>query len=349
MSYATGSGDYTALMAAVLSFAIADGWTTTGGTWPISKGQVKGVDWSTFTQVEDDHTAGVSVTARYVRIAVGTTPANATTNAASSSTSAVCANMHYTFTNWWIFSDPSLGDYIHVVAQFSNTVNPDCYAHFSFGEMNKNGLSYTGIYYAAASPQRGYAAGTYSGNNARDWNAGPLCSVDRIFAGRIGWTYSSFRTFNSVVWISDSTASPFPSGANWPLDDTVNNTDRLKDAMTPATNAVNNDLTFYQSNSQYAASVIWNHPQPYSGSISMIPLPFMIMNGTGTTASLMMLGDFPNVRLSSLEGFADQDEVTFSSDTWKIFPLLRNTSFVGMTDSGNVSSGRTALAYKKVV
>ena len=43
MTISTGSGDYNALMTAIVTHAITDGWTTSGGTWPISKGNVRGV------------------------------------------------------------------------------------------------------------------------------------------------------------------------------------------------------------------------------------------------------------------------------------------------------------------
>ena len=136
MAYSTGSGDYNALMAAVLVHALADGWIETGGLatgWPISKGQVRGIDWATYTAVENDMTlggAGGSKTQRYMRIGMGTTGALATTDAATSTV--IVPNMAYTFTNWWIFSDTTLCDYIHVVVKFNNGPMADCYGHFSF-------------------------------------------------------------------------------------------------------------------------------------------------------------------------------------------------------------------------
>ena len=88
MAYSTGAGDYTALMSAVLVHAIGDGWTEVNGVgtgWPISKGQIRGVDWSTYTAVEVDLTNGgdgVTKTQRWIRLGIGTSGADATANAA---------------------------------------------------------------------------------------------------------------------------------------------------------------------------------------------------------------------------------------------------------------------------
>lgn len=64
MAYSTGSGDYVALMAAVLAHAVADGWVEAGGIgtgWPISSGIVNGVDWDSVTDTETDFTGRKSV------------------------------------------------------------------------------------------------------------------------------------------------------------------------------------------------------------------------------------------------------------------------------------------------
>lgn len=153
MSIATGSGDYIALMDAVLSFAVSDGWVEDGGIgtgWPISKGRVRGVDFTTVTQSENDTTvggAGGSLTSRYLRLAIGSTPADATSKV--NSNFSVFPNMHYTFSSWWLFSDPASGaDYVHVVVKFSNGANPDVFGHFSFGEVQRFGMTHGGVAYA---------------------------------------------------------------------------------------------------------------------------------------------------------------------------------------------------------
>ena len=205
MSYTTGSGSYTALMAAVLAFAVAEGWTEAGGIgtgWPISKGNVRGVDWSSFTVADQDYLSGVGVakTTRWIRIAVGTSPADATTNAGSTTTSASVPNMEYTIDTWHIFNDSTIGDHINVVIEFSNGVDAKVYGHFSFGELNKHGMTYGGLAYAATHPCRGFPATPEGDENfARDWQAGTYPSIYRHFTGRIGFSYTDQLTYPNSV------------------------------------------------------------------------------------------------------------------------------------------------------
>ena len=360
MAYSTGSGDYNALMAAVLAHAIADGWTSTGGTWPISKGNVRGVNWSTTTTTSADFTAlgGANRTNRIIRIGVGISPADATANAAlDTGASARLPNMDRTFTNWWIFSDPGVGkpDYIHVVFQFSNGVNPDCFGHFSFGELDRHGMTHGGVAYAAASPMRGFAQAldinTYT---AQDWNAGAYRRVLRHFTGRLATSYSTAYYLNNLSMIL-SAPSPFPGAlAGFPAVDTVFDSTFMLDTLSPVSGSM---LSSYgpslrgASDADFSMSAWFGmcSPQPYSGAIALGPLPVIMLNGTSNAANAIHIGSFPNVRFCSMEGYNPGDEVTFGSDTWTVFPMLRKAALSTFGGNNVVTSMTNGYAYKKVV
>lgn len=363
MSYSTGSGDYIALMNAVLAFAVADGWTTTGGNWPISKGVVRGVDWTTFTQNEPDFTllGGANRAARYIRISVGSSPANATANAASSATSALVPNMDRTFTSWHIFSDPGVGkpDYIHVVVQFSNGVDPSCWGQFSFGEIDRNGMTHTGCAFAASNIMRAYVGGNDSSfitSQSRDWNGGLNGRNLGPFTGTVGLDPST-RYYNNVgqslVVMIDGTVSPIPA-SGWPAVNTILGRDNFLNMTSFASQwpggAKGRDVISSSAQNKsfrYATMASCAKAQPYSGAISTAPFHLVVMNGSSNSARAIFLGTFPGVRNTSVEDYGEGDEVTFASDTYKLFPYLVKKDFSTL-ETNQVTSGYMGLAYKKV-
>lgn len=351
MAYSTGSGDYVALMAAVLAHAITDGWTEVGGLgtgWPIQKGNVRGVDYTTYTAVENDVTiggTGGSKTQRYMRLGVGSSGANATTNATTTTT--ICANFAYTFTAWHIFSEPALNDHVHVVFQFSNGVNDDCYGHFSFGEIDKGGLTYNSIAYATCSGHRGYAAGLDSGvSNSNDWNS--MNRTKNSFSGAIGEADYGTAKMSFVV---HSTTAPTPNGtAGWPAWDTVLEDGLYLWAKTFRQTTFDISPESRANNPAGALNQIaWNAAPPAAtGTITLGAIPFLMTNSTGISGRLVWCGTFPNVRKCPMNGLAPGDEIVYGAETWKIFPILRNTSNSDLNTSGWVTSGRCGIAFKKV-
>lgn len=353
MTITTGSGDYVALMGAILTHAITDGWTTSGGTWPISKGNVRGIDWTTFTQSEADFTllGGASKTARYVRIGVGTSLATATTNAALG-TAAHCPNMEYTFTAWTIYSDPTLCDYIHVVVNFSNGVNGDCYMHFGFGELDKKGMAHTALVYATCHAKRGYAnTNSADGNNARDWNGGLYGSTEQGFTGALRYNWSDLNYTNSTCFMIDGTINPVPVG--WPAADTVLDPHDAMDTLSHHNSAV----SAINSTGSRTGGLSWGpatgacffQAQPYSGAITMSPLGFWLAQNGTSTGLIMYLGDFPNIRSCNLRTYAAGDTVTYSAENWNVWPMLRLGEENLLHVSSTIGSGYAGFAHKRVV
>lgn len=356
MTVTTGSGNYVALMAAVLAHAVTDGWTTTVGAWPISKGNVLGVDWTTYTASEPDRTllGGANKTARYIRLSVGTTPAIATTNAGANITSALLPNMEYVMTGWTIYSDPLLVDYIHVVINFSNGVNGDCYGHFGFGELDPHGMTHTAVYYATASPKRAYSTNATVGNFSDDSKLGPASRNNHGYSGSGAAHTSKLDLGNSIVYIVDGTVSPLPA-SGWPAVDTIQDNALVLDTLsTHHTTFANEDPIRRADGSQL--SYHWNawanftSPQPYSGSVTMGSLPFIILQGAVVNTSTgMFLGSFPNVRCCSMNLYTAGDIVTYASDDWVLYPWLRDTDWSLIKTIDAVTSGKSGYAHKKVI
>lgn len=354
MSYSTGSGDYTALMAAVLAHAVADGWTESGGLgtgWPIetpTNGSF--FDWDSYTLSENDITVGGgggTKTQRYIRLGLGTSGANATSDAASTNT--VVPNMAYTFSEYHIFSDPTISDYITVVVKFSNGPNTDVYQNFSFGELDKGGLTYGCVAYATADSRRGYATLTDNGVSAKDWNG--FTNWNPGFTGDVGVTAYGSRA--NLSYLVHSTSAPSPSGtAGWPAHDTV-----IPDgsgvwakthdmgAIVTGTNIITNTGNHF--NLTHWAWVATAPSQ--TGTITMMPLQFYLINSTGTAGALRYLGVFPGIRKTNVNDVNPGDEVTYAGDTWKVFPMSRKTSWDSVSLSSIVTSGLAGYAIKKVV
>lgn len=353
MTVTTGSGDYAALMGAILTHAVTDSWTTTGGDWPISKGNVRGVDWTTFTQSEADFTlfGGASKTARYVRIGIGTTPGGATTNAALDSACHV-PNCEYSFTSWTIYSDPSLCDYIHVVAQFSNGVNGDCYMHFGFGELDKKGMGHTAVTYATCHAKRGYSAATQDGSGAGDWNGGLYGSAPHGFTGSLRYIFSDQTNVNPSSFIIDGTVTPVFVG--WPLVDTVLDPKDVMDTLSygsGGTDTITTEGNRDTSNASWgpATHAAFMDPQPYSGAVTLGPLGFWLHQNRGISGLIMYLGDFPNIRSCSMRTFNPGDLVTYSSDNWNLWPMLRVSDEADLQVLHHVGSGSAGFAHKRVI
>lgn len=355
MAYSTGSGTYTDLMAAVLAHAVADGWVEAGGVgtgWPISKGNVRGINWTTTTATEADYTLngdGLSKTQRYMKLGLGSTPAGATANAASGP---ACPNFAYTITQWWIFSDTSLNNHIHVVFRFSNGASSDVYSHFSFGEIDKGGLTYGSVAYVTCSDRRGYALDLGGGATSPDLNSGgswnTLNRAGNSFAGQVGKVDNGTAALD---WMVHSTSAPLPNGTGgWPAWDTIIRAGA--NAWAFCSPRVGSNYYLPNFNPDLALTLCSNawafQAQNFSGQISLTPIPFIAINGSAGTSRMRWLGVFPNVRLCSLSNVNAEDEFTFGGDTWKVFPLLRKTVTADLNVSRKVTSGLAGIAFKKV-
>lgn len=363
MTYSTGSGTYSDLMAAVLAHAIADGWTTSGGNWPISKGNVRGVDWQTTTRSVTDYTSGsgVALTERIIRLAIGTSLADATSKAGALSTSVLIPCMNFAITDWHIFSDPGAGkpDYIHVVTRYSNGFNAEVFNHFSFGELDKGGMTYGSLTYVASHARRGYLAffpsASTQGTNSYDYNCANGANWPMHFGGSSKGTRGGINrqttSEHNIQILINPTSSPVPASGGWLQPNILGGTDELLDALTITQFPLYDLIDVLTEGNGLGMSCAPGSllTQPYTGGVSFQSLPAILLSGsTSNVSPAMFLGVFPGVRLCSMQSYNPRDEITYASDTWKLMPLLRKTPVSQSLISTIVSSAEVGYAYKKV-
>lgn len=360
MAYSTGSGNASALIAAILAHAIADGWTTTGGTWPISKGKIKGVHLSTTTRAVTNFATGVGIgfTETLIRIGLGNTTSEATSRMTSSPV--LVPNCNWDSLDWHIYSNSGSGkpNYIHVSMRFSNGVDTDCFNHFSFGQLDQNGLSYSSVVYAASSYRRAYPAalGQTGSNGSLDWNSGISNRWPHYFSGNISGFFASGITHSErFQYIVEGGASaPYSVAASWPALDTVNDPSLVLNVHSPAVNNLNSPpgLTYMRDTNDLYRPFGWAmfaQNQPFSGGVTLQPIPFILVNGTGSTTQAMYLGSIPDLYVGAMHSYLPKEEINYAGDTWMLMPLLRKTDLsLQITNQLAVTSGACALAYKKV-
>lgn len=351
MAYSTGSGDYVALMAAVLAHALADGWTEVGGLatgWPIqSPNSGFYADWATDTVATTDVTiGGIGIsTQRNIRMGLDyASSATATSEAASGEV--VSPNADFNITAWHIFSEPALCDYISVAFEFSNGPDASVWSHFSFGEIDQYGLTHGGVLFAGGQYGRGWAVNTFSGNAAGDWNS--INRTNMAFAGSYGGQDDGGSQLEiKINNTSHPIPAPGPGVGGWPATAT-----RLKNGSfvwSMSRPSVDLDGPNYGTAN---VALNWHAtaflPMPFVGSVTLMPMPIFLLNGTSSGSSMLFLGQIPNARLCSMNGFNPGDEVTFGGDIWKLFPMLCQKADSTLNSTSIVTSGQCGYAYKKV-
>ena len=354
MTYTTGSGAYTDLMDDVLTHAVTDGWTEVGGVgtgYPL-RSPSSGVtyfDWGTYTAAETDFTVGATggaITARYMRLGLGTSGALATSNAITTTTKV--PNMNFDLDAYYIFSDPTVADSISVVYKVTNRAGQEVYGNFSFGQVAKNGLTYGAISFATGDDRRAYAPNVFSGTQSTDHNA--FLQWRPGYCGNVGM--GSFSTEANLSFITHATSAPHPSSTTgWPAHDTVHEDGTYlwcKGADMSENQFGGGELLV--GGFKAINHLAWTATAPsQTGTITLMPFPFLMINSTGTGGALRYMGTFPIARKANMNNVLPAEEVSFSSDTWKVFPIGRNTPWTDTGQAGVVSSGRAGIAFKKVV
>lgn len=359
MAYATGSAaNLNEILAALQTFAAAQGWTidkwTSGSNLLfMRKGQCF-VAMQGATQTNTTYPGGVStsVTDTVLRIALSTSlttsltayhahPGSIVTTATDQDRVEV-NDLIGPFSAYHFFSgNEGAGDpaYIHVVIQTAT----DRYQHFSIGNLDKKGLSHSGV---------GYAVGCnrYWFRNA---SGADLTSSSMIFNDPIRhpipFDGSGITTVVSSAtaqhYIPDALPLSWSAGAilgNYNLAGTAMCMSLINRPMRPSGYGTTSGANALLSN------VIVSPTSQWSGNVVLWPLPVIIMNPG--TSQLCYVGDYPNVRMLNMEGMGPGQEITYGSETWKVFPSMTQRAWGQDRTAGfdGVSSGQYGLAYKKV-
>lgn len=350
MSYQTGSASSAAnLMDTLLTFAQAEGWSDVSGDWPISKGNCH-VHWSEVQQnfIDWDTGGGGNLLKDTIRMAIGTSlpgsvPSPWYDMPGTIVSSDTDGDAPFFFTNgtnsilaYHFFTVPAVADYIHVVIQIA----AELYQHFSFGNIDKRGLTHSGVGYVTAQAMTPFS--DRSGSGGRHHN---LYDTYRGFTGHVGEASDATKFLSihpidvlPVGYIGNNTI--LPSGR---LFDTI--------GLRHGTQFVhNNDGIFPQNHTPWSLAD-QSKPLPVSGDVPLYSMPIIIHQTTAQSLDnrCVYTGEFPGIRYCRMDGMQPGDEFTFGGDTWKVFPVLRLTEISNYNQPLVKSSGPMSFAYQKVV
>jgi hypothetical protein len=366
MAYSTGTGSTQQdFLDALRAFAVTAGWTVT--KWDTTNKRLyleKGVchvamEW--FNTNVNTYTNGtstlVTVSEGWIRGTLCQTLGASndyTTFAGNAAVSGwintsgplvAMSNMQGPYVSWFLFTNAT-GDYIHAIVQTS----ADMYGYLFFGNADKGTLTHSGAAYMASDAGRKwYREGPLSSfapsSESVQWNSPDQTTP---FFGEVSsrWSYSQFHLYceNALPagFINQQTmASGFPS------------TSVARTAASPVSMKSNGRFirrpTDYQ-NLSTAGNLLDNitmmSAPGHTPYVPMIGIPLMATNVAKTQACAV--GSVPDIRVINLTNMAPQQEIVLGADTWKVFPMLRQTPWTDVKVVDAASSGQWGIALKKI-
>lgn len=248
---------------------------------------------------------------------------------------------------WFFFADPTVSDHIHVVVQ----ITAECYAHFSLGFVDKKGMTHSGVAYVTAAP------GVYY-RNVSNWLTGGGNAYNAPSAQTI--PFCSGGASQPASWEGNAPiilkhVDAWPAGWLGPV--------AYGSGAAPLFGLMHRQLNhqlidrpglFTAANAQQGClldCVVVSEPAPYSNIVPLFPIPVFRQHVTSLDANgdrLCYVGDFPNVRLLNMTNLLPGQEIAVDTDTYKIFPAVRQAAWADTNLVPQPSSGQFAIAYKKV-
>lgn len=356
MSYATGSAaNLNELLAALQTFAAARGWTVV--KWTSASNLLFMSKSSCFVAMQGStasvthYPGGVSTTYTdtVLRVALSTSltsslttynshPGSIVTSAADADRIEV-NDLVGPFSTYHFFSgDESGGDppYIHVVVQTAT----DRWQHFSFGMVDKRGLSHSGVAYLMGMNRVYYRNNASLTTTTQRYND-PAQQATPFDGGR-GSLAQSVALYQfylpdvlPVSWAAPAIVSNY--------QDATAALPTLTQNITPAMRPTNYGGSDFP---RLLSSVIASPVSQWAGNVTLFPCPVFISNAS----QLCHVGDFPNVRIVNMDSLGPGSEITYGTDTWKVFPSLSQRAWGQDRLAGfdGPSTGQYAVAYKKV-
>lgn len=350
MTYATGSASSCSdLLNQFQTFAVGQGWTIDKFVLGTGSNPLlfmhKGICFATMqglTTNQNDWTTGSAVS--FVEGQLNIT-INSSINTALNtwnghpggqiSGAQQCINdMLGPFTNYWFFTDPTVSDYIHVVLQTSGVR----YQHFSIGHIDKGGFTHGGVAYSTginrywwkylggASP---WTASTYNRNNPS------IQQFPYVTSGSP--SFSPFTSIQLTYYAPDA----LPNDGNWSLFSN-GHVSGIDPHNQPS------DWTGSFQQSLPCSAVIASPILDWSGQLPMLSIPLIAFSLTSGFRSCY-LGDIPNIRMVNLTGLTAGQEISISSDIWKVFPVGQQNPWGSQTQVGDIfTTGQYGFAFKKV-
>ncbi len=374
MAYQTGGtgGTITDLMDAVRAFAVAQGWTV--DKWDsvnkllfLTKGlcavSFKGFTNDTlrvytgaagsnlFTDGNPDHRLFMSLNG-------SNTPALTTyhshpgslVTSDKSSRSVHVNGLTGPFVAWHLFADATKGDHIHVVVQ----INAECFMHFSFGHLDKRGLTHSGVAYVTGVGNPWYRnVSNYLATHPSYFNDPSGVNIPFMHTG--GSNSHQYGALNASpgILLKHVDAWPAAWGAN-PIQGNDGNAPHRGLVLPLARSSeIYIPSNYPQPNGQGAMLNIFGiaEPTPYSNVSPMFPLPvwrYYWNDNVAASNRICYVGDYPNVRAINLTNLQAGQEITVNTDTWMVFPALRQSAWQDRGVEPKPQSGQFGIAYKKV-
>lgn len=373
MAYSTGGsgGAMVDLMDAIRAFALGLGWTidkwdSTDRLLFMTKGLCTVTMWGDTTRTARIY-YGANGSGTYtspadhrIYFAMGTSNNGALTTYYNHPGSPVTSDydndapyvmgMNGPFIAWHLFADPTVSDHIHVVVQISAEV----YMHFSFGHVDKKGLTHSGVAYVTATP-------AYYYRNVSNYTNGTSGSFNAPDTHHVPFAYGSGQTFlpasynnsppiilkHSDAWPATwmgPVASAAGVGNNYGLTlPTIDTGEVYRPEQWPRAVSGQGHLL---------NCVVAAEPAPYSNVLPLFPIPVLRNHYDSSVGNnsrrICYVGDFPNVRLCNMTNLIPGQEITVGSDTFKVFPTLRQGPWTDRLAVNAPLSGQFAIAYKKV-
>lgn len=311
MAYSNGSpASLTALMNDLKAFAIASGGFSDTGSgytassytyFSLTKGSVK------FNFSYKDAGGGGDVLANTSTAWAGSGLLTAQTGAHSANARALFG---LTPLEYWFFSD---GVCVHAVVEIS----ADCYAHLSFGVLEKAG-SYTGGEYVCANYWASSDWTSSSNNRVFDFYVAGASYPNHI---RLSYNAKTIALMGVYSDTSLNFAMNMWAGGGHALDGASGLTD----------------------------GELWKcQPNNYNGRSVLIPIEMFIANVPGSFTSFngwIPLGRVSNAAMINIKNLSAQDTV---NTDWMVFPLCMKNPVTALTvASGQVNTYDLGLAYKK--
>lgn len=256
-------------------------------------------------------------------------------------------NMQGSYVGWYLFSNAA-GDYIHAIVE----VRAGVYSWIGFGNANQAGLTHSGAAYLFSSADAYWYRSTtlydppYSMiyYNKPYINA-PLSVFNTNEASRLLGTSLQIYSENALPSATFVNQVGMATGRNSDFSTTLQASLGMSNTAStsysePSAETSTGAVTYLLSN------LFRMNTANYSSVVPMLGVPLICTNTTYTLAC--MIGMIPDFRCLNLEGLAPAQELTLSTDVWKVFPTLRQTTWADGPLNEAPSSGQYGIAFKKI-
>jgi len=367
MAYTVGSGATTAdFMDALRSFAVGLGWTinrfdATAKRLYMAKDACRVCfSWKSYNITSYDSGSAVVIQEGIIQgslvASFGTGDAYNTFPGAGSkvalSTSLTTIGGEYSvlmsymqgpFVNWFLFSNAN-GDYIHAIVQ----VGSDRYRFLTFGNVDKGGLSHSGAAYLSSDGGDNWFRGNTGSTNEFYYADPRYCSSHFGITSNARFSMSHTQMFSidalPLGFDNNVGFGTYNYNASTSKVQTLQHVMQLRRAVWISDNYPSKES--FSSSCGLLDNVVASAAPAWAQNVPLFGLPLVAINSANTQACCV--GSVPDFRLVNMQGMSPQQEIAITSDTWKIFPVIRQDEWSNSRVHGNIRGGQYGFAIKKI-